>query len=111
MDPWIVLLLGLLFKPENINMEELPMDELKTKIKESIEKKLENPDISASDIKILAEAYAELTKNDYIKELWSKPMFGSGFGGYTPPDTSKGPSDKAGNYAYLSTIEGFDGET
>ena len=101
MDPWIVLLLGLLFKPENINMEELPMDELKTKIKESIEKKLENSDISASDIKILAEAYAELTKNDYIKELWSNPMFGQGFGGYTPPDTSKGPSDKIGNYTLV----------
>jgi hypothetical protein len=98
MDPWIVLLLGLLFKSENINMEELPMDGLKAKIKESIEKKLENPDISASDIKILAEAYAELTKNDYIKELWSNPMFGPGFGGYIPPDLSKEPSDKTGSY-------------
>ena len=94
MDPWIVLLLGLLFKPENINMEELPMDELRAKIKESIEKKLENPDISTSDIKILAEAYAELTKNDYIKELWSQPMFGQGFGGYAPPD-------KTGNYTLV----------
>jgi len=105
MDPWIVLMLGLLFKSKNIDMEELPMDELKAKIKESIEKKLENPDISASDIKTLAEAYAELTKNDYIKELWSNPMFGQGFGGCTPTDTSKGPSDKVGNYAYLSTVE------
>lgn len=66
MDPWIVLMLGLLFKSENIDMEELPMDELKAKIQESIEKKLENPDISASDIKILAEAYA----NDKAAEFW-----------------------------------------
>lgn len=94
MDPWIVLMLGLLFKSENIDMEELPMDELKVKIQESIEKKLESPDISASEIKILAEAYAELTKNDYIKELWSNPMFGQGFGGYTPPNTSKGLLDE-----------------
>lgn len=87
----MVLMLSMLFKPKSniINMEELPMDELKVKIKESIKKKLENPDISAAEIKTLAEAYTELTKNDYIKELWSNPMFGQGFGGCTPPDTSK----------------------
>ena len=85
MDPWIVLLLSILFKPEKTKIitEGLTVDELKAKIKESIEKKLENPDISAEEIKTLAEAYNELTKNDYIKDLWSNSgtMLGQGFGG------------------------------
>lgn len=38
MDPWIVLLLGLLFKPENINMEELPYGCLITKCRKQNDK-------------------------------------------------------------------------
>lgn len=61
---------------------------------ETINKKLSNPNITTKEIQELATAYSELKKNDWMKEMFNKTSgYGFGFGGYQPPDTSKGPND------------------
>ena len=56
------------------------MEDLKNSFKNIINTKLSDPNISASDIKLLAEAYSELTKNDYMKDMYKN--IGSGMIGF-----------------------------
>ena len=46
--------------------------EIKGNIMELIEEKLKDPNITAGDIRELAVAYSELTKNDFRKDMWDK---------------------------------------
>ena len=46
--------------------------EIKGNIMELIEEKLKDPNITAGDIRELAVAYSELTKNDFLKDMWDK---------------------------------------
>ena len=58
------------------------MEELKNKFKETIEKKLSNPDITTKEIQELACAYSELTKNDWMRDFAKNTSgLGMGFGG------------------------------
>lgn len=58
------------------------MDELKNTFKETIEKKLSNPDITPKEIQELASAYSELTKNDWVRDFTNRTSgLGTGFGG------------------------------
>lgn len=57
---------------------------LREKIEQRMKELLEKPDISAMELKYLAEGYAELNKNDWMKALTNNPYFmssSSGFGG------------------------------
>ena len=47
-------------------------EELKAYTLEIIENKFKDHNISASDIHELACAQAELTRNDFLKEMWNK---------------------------------------
>lgn len=53
-------------------------------IEETIRKRLEDPNLPASEIKLLAEAYAELHKNDYMQEFLSRTSGFSAFGKANP---------------------------
>lgn len=53
-------------------------------LEDTIRKKLEDPNLPASEIKTLAEAYAELHKNDYMKEFLSKTSGFNSFGTAIP---------------------------
>lgn len=56
---------------------------LREKIEQRMKELLEKPDISAIELKYLAEGYAELNKNDWMKALTNNPYFmssSSGFG-------------------------------
>ena len=46
--------------------------EIKGNIMELIEEKLKDPNITAGDIRELSVAYSELTKNDFLKDMWDK---------------------------------------
>ena len=57
---------------------------LREKIEQRMKELLEKPDISAIELKYLAEGYAELNKNDWMKALTNNPYLTSntsGFGG------------------------------
>lgn len=93
-DIWILLLLLLLFDNENfakskgeneMTKEILEKYGTKTAFEMTIKERLANPDTSAEDIKTLAEAYAELSKNDWMKELATRTSGFSGFGGPANP--------------------------
>lgn len=93
-DIWIFLLLLMLFdngnfaniKGENeMTKEMLEKYNTKTAFEMTIKERLSNPDISAEEIKTLAEAYAELSKNDWMKEFAAKTSGFSGFGGPANP--------------------------
>ncbi len=57
-------------------------DTIRTEIEKRITNFLEKPDLSALEIKYLAEAYSELNKNDLMQEIISQPTYlGNGFGG------------------------------
>lgn len=73
-----------LFMNANEPKEErmIEMDELKNTFKETIEKKLSNPDITPKEIQELACAYSELTKNDWMREFANRTSgLSMGFGG------------------------------
>ena len=73
-----------LFMNANEPKEEriIEMDELKNTFKETIEKKLSNPDITPKEIQELACAYSELTKNDWMREFANRTSgLSTGFGG------------------------------
>lgn len=56
---------------------------LREKIEQRMKELLEKPDISAIELKYLAEGYAELNKDDWMKALTNNPYFmssSSGFG-------------------------------
>lgn len=79
---WIALLLTILLMKGDSDVKTT--DEIKENILELIEEKLKDPNISASDIHELAMAHAELTKNDFLKEMWDKT---SECGMVAPPET------------------------
>lgn len=99
-DIWIFLLLLMLFdnnftniKGENeMTKEILEKYGTKTAFEMTIKERLANPDISAEEIKTLAEAYAELSKNDWMKEFAAKTSGFSGFGGPAKPVEYEIPS-------------------
>lgn len=83
-------------------------------MKKQSTKKLSDPNITTKEIQELATAYSELKKNDWMKEMFNKTSnYGLGFGGYQPPDTSKGPSNSGvtgaspypEKFAYLTESE------
>ena len=93
-DIWILLLLLMLFDNENftnIKGENEMIKEIlekygtKTAFEMTIKERLANPNISAEEIKTLAEAYAELSRNDWMKELATRTSGFSGFGGLADP--------------------------
>ena len=49
--------------------------ELKNMFKETIEAKLKDPNVSPDDICKLAQAYSELTKNDWMKDMTKNMPF------------------------------------
>lgn len=64
-------------------------NEIKENLFELIEEKLKEPNISASDICALSQAYSELTKNDFLEKMWDQT---SSFGMVAPPVyTADGP--------------------
>ena len=92
-DIWICLLLLMLFNNENftnkggneMTKEMLEKYSTKTAFEMVIKERLANPDIPAEEIKTLAEAYAELSKNDWMKEFAARTSGFSGFGGPANP--------------------------
>lgn len=67
---WIFLLLTILLMKGDSDMKNAA--EIKGNIMELIEEKLKDPNITAGDIRELAIAYSELTKNDFLKDMWDK---------------------------------------
>lgn len=102
MSPWIMFLVATLFStPFDFNSEG-GIDDMSIRevFEKTITEKLENPKTTAYDIKNLAIAYSELTKNDHMKELTEKFGQYSGFNGPSPiptdlqlADTPKGASE------------------
>lgn len=58
---------------------------LREEFESTIRERLKNPNLPAEELKILAETYSELHKNDYMKELMTKTSAFSCFGSSTPP--------------------------
>ena len=48
------------------------MTDLKETFVNIIKNRLSDPNITANDIKVLAEAYSELTRNDWLKDAYNK---------------------------------------
>ena len=72
---WIVLFI-LLYSNNARRTENVT--ELKNMFKETIEAKLSDPNVSPDDICKLAQAYSELTKNDWMKDMTKNmPVFGN----------------------------------
>lgn len=81
---WMLVMMLFMEPHEQKSNEErtIEMDELKNTFKETIEKKLSNPDITPKEIQELACAYSELTKNDWMREFANRTSgLGMGFGG------------------------------
>ena len=62
---------------------------LREEFEKTIHERLANPNLSALELKTLAEAYSELHKNDYMKDLLDKT---SGFTGFGSPYPSTPPA-------------------
>lgn len=54
---------------------------IRTELEKRITKFLEKPDLSALEIKYLAEAYSELIKNDWLQAISQPTYLSNGFGG------------------------------
>lgn len=87
---WPFLMLAII---SNNTFEERkePMENPMTVTEEfdkAIHEKLSNPNITAAEIETLARAYAELTKNNWMKEVFDRTST-IGFGGPSvPSDTA-----------------------
>lgn len=69
---WIVLFI-LLYSSNTWRTKNVT--ELKNMFKETIEAKLRDPNVSPDDICKLAQAYSELTKNDWMKDMMKSTPF------------------------------------
>lgn len=79
---WFLIMMLFMEPHEQKEERTIEMNELKNTFKETIEKKLSNPDITPKEIQELACAYSELTKNDWMKEFTNRASgLGMGFGG------------------------------
>lgn len=56
-------------------------DLIRTELEKRITNFLEKPDLSALEIKYLAEAYSELNKNDWLQAISQPTYLSNGFGG------------------------------
>lgn len=57
-------------------------DAIRTEIEKCITNFMEKPDLSALEIKYLAEAYSELNKNDWMQAIVTQPTYlNNGIGG------------------------------
>lgn len=70
-DAFWLLIFGLMLNLNSTNIERnIEMEDTMRKLFENtIRTKLENPEVTAEEINILAHAYAELTKNDHLAEM------------------------------------------
>lgn len=95
------LVMALFMQPHKQKEErKINVEELKNKFKETIEKKLSNPDITPKEIQELACAYSELTKNDWMRDFAKNTSgFSTGFGG---PVTTTGYDPTQGTMVNIS---------
>ena len=77
-DPWFLYLFLTLFTKE-LKFEGSTNMEIREKFEEIISAKLVDQNTSAADIKLLAEAYSELTKNDHLRDMASALSRSPGF--------------------------------
>ena len=93
-DPWFLYLFLTLFNASftnNLIFERSSSDmAIREKFEEIISKKLDDTDICADEIKRLAEAYSELSKNDHLREMAQMLSF-SGFGSAPTAQIMKAP--------------------